>query len=119
MAGMSIDLAFQIWGQPCTVGVDTDGDTFNDNVECYLPTDSRDNCTNNPGVHDAWPLDNNMNKVITVVGDVLPYSGRIGSTGGPPPSALWRKRLDLNKDNFLTVVGDVLKFSGKIGSTCT
>jgi hypothetical protein len=116
---MSIDLAFQIQGQPCTAGVDTDGDTFNDDVECYLPTDSKDNCTNNPGVHDAWPLDINIDKNITVVGDVLPYSGRMGSTGGPPPSANWRQRLDINMDNFLTVVGDVLKFSGKIGSKCT
>jgi len=99
--------------------VDTDIDGFNNNVECYLPTDPADNCTNNPGVHDAWPLDVSMNKVITVVGDVLPYSGRIGATGGPPPSGNWRQRLDLDKNNFITVVGDVLKFSGKIGLSCT
>jgi hypothetical protein len=117
-AGQSIDLAFEIWGQPCSALLDSDGDTFKDNIECYLPTDSRDNCPDVIG-DDAWPLDVSMNKVITVVGDVLPYSGRIGSTGGPPPSANWRQRLDLNKDNFLTTVGDVLKFAGKIGSTCT
>jgi len=68
---------------------------------------------------DAWPLDINMDTFITVVGDVLPYSGRIGATGGPPPGPNWRQRLDLNKDNRLTVVGDVLKFAGKIGMTCT
>ena len=60
-----------------------------------------------------------MNKVITVVGDVLPYSGRIGATGGPRPSGNWRKRLDLDANNYITVVGDVLKFSGKIGKGCT
>jgi len=105
--------------QDCSPGVDTDGDGFNNNVECYLPTDPADNCTNNPGVHDAWPLDVSMNKVITVVGDVLPYSGRIGAHGPPGPSPGWRQRLDLNMDNWLTVVGDVLKFSGKIGQSCT
>jgi hypothetical protein len=107
------------WSSPCTAGVDSDGDTFKDEIEWYLPSDCLDNCTNNPGVHDAWPLDVSMNKVITVVGDVLPYSGRIGATGGPPASPNWRQRLDLNKDNRLTVVGDVLKFAGKIGMTCT
>jgi hypothetical protein len=118
MAGMSIDLAFQIQGQPCDPLLDSDADTFKDAIECYLPTDSRDNCRDGPG-DDAWPLDINMDTYVTVVGDVLKYSGRIGSTGGPPPSAMWLKRLDLSKDNFLTVVGDVLKFSGKIGAHCT
>jgi hypothetical protein len=103
----------------CSAGVDTDGDGFNNNVECYLPTDPGDNCSNQPGVHDAWPLDINMNKVITVVGDVLPYSGRIGAHGSPSPSPTWRQRLDINMDNYITVVGDVLKFSGKIGQSCT
>jgi hypothetical protein len=105
--------------QDCSSGVDTDGDGFDNDVECYLPTDPGDDCTNDPGVHDAWPLDVNMDTFVTVVGDVLPYSGRMGATGGPPPSGNWRQRLDLNMDNFLTVVGDVLKFSGKIGQSCT
>ena len=98
---------------------DDDGDQFTDVIEAYLPTDSCDRCPDVIGADDAWPLDVDMNKVLTVVGDVLPYSGRIGATGGPPPSAKWRQRLDLNMDNWLTVVGDVLKFSGKIGQSCT
>ncbi|UCH87696.1 MAG: hypothetical protein JSU97_04795 [Dehalococcoidia bacterium] len=98
---------------------DDDGDEFNDDVEGYLPTDSCDDCTNDPGVHDAWPLDINIDTFVTVVGDVLPYSGRIGAWGGPPPDAGWMQRLDLNMDNYITVVGDVLAFSGKIGASCT
>jgi hypothetical protein len=117
MAGMSIDLAFQIWGQECTAGVDTDLDGFNDNIECYLPTDARDNCTNNPGVHDAWPLDVNMDTWVTMA-DVNKYAGRLGATGGPPPSAKWWKRLDFNKDNWITMA-DVNKYAGKLGQKCT
>jgi len=98
---------------------DPDSDAFTDYIELYVGTDPDDACPDVVGSDDAWPLDVSMNKVITVVGDVLPYSGRIGATGGPPPSGNWRQRLDLNKDNLLTVVGDVLKFSGKIGQGCT
>ena len=93
--------------------VDTDGDTFTDDIETYLPTDCVDDCTDNPGVHDAWPLDINMDTFVTVVGDVLAYSGLMGQTVPPAP-----QRLDLNADSFITVVGDVLAFSGKIGSSC-
>jgi len=55
---------------------------------------------------------------ITVSGDVYNYRGRIGETGGPPPSANWQQRLDLNWDNFLTVAGDVFMYRGRIGETC-
>ncbi len=98
---------------------DPDSDAFTDYIELYVGTDPDDACPDVVGSDDAWPLDVSINKVITVVGDVLPYSGRIGATGGPPPSSNWRQRLDLDRNNFITVVGDVLKFSGKIGQTCT
>jgi hypothetical protein len=114
----SIDLSFQIWGQACASGVDTDLDGFNDDVECYLPTDSRDDCTDNPGVHDAWPLDVNMDRFVTVGGDILPFRGRIGAWGGPPADPNWMQRLDINMDNFLTVGGDVLPFRGMVGASC-
>jgi hypothetical protein len=99
--------------------VDTDGDTFTDDIETYLPTDCVDDCTNNPGVHDAWPLDNNVDTWVTVGGDVLPYRGRIGAWGGPPADPNWLQRLDINADNWITVGGDVLPFRGKIGDQCT
>ena len=102
----------------CTPGVDTDGDTFNDDVECYLPTDQVDDCPDVIGADDAWPLDINMDTYVTVVGDVLAYAGRVGAWGGPPPDPNWMQRLDLNADNWITVVGDVLAFSGKVGSNC-
>jgi hypothetical protein len=96
----------------------SDGDGFVDAVELYLGTDPTDACPDN-SADDAWPLDNNIDTYVTVVGDVLKYSGRIGAHGLPDPSPNWLQRLDLKKDNFLTVVGDVLKFSGKVGSHCT
>jgi hypothetical protein len=106
--------------QPCTgecqPDVDSDGDGFNDDVECYLPTDQNDDCTDEIGVHDAWPLDVNMDTAVTVVADVLPYSGKIGLPVAGDPIL---QRLDLNTDGAITVVGDVLAFRGHIGESCT
>jgi hypothetical protein len=119
LANISVNGVMEVPARDCSITGDTDGDLFADNVECYLETDPWDNCPDVWGWDDAWPLDLDKNKVITVAGDVLNYRGRISATGGPPPSPNWRQRLDLNKDNFITVAGDVLKFRGKISSTCT
>jgi hypothetical protein len=116
MAGMSIDLAFQMWGQDCPAGVDTDLDGFNDDIECYLPTDRLDDCPDVIGVDDAWPLDNDMTRLITGTGDVFAYVGKIGSKPGDPN---WSRRLDLDMSGLITGTGDVFMYVGKIGSTCT
>ena len=101
---------------PCTTGSDTDNDGFKDEVEWYLPTDCEDACPDIIGGDDAWPLDINMDRVVTVPGDVLKYAGRINSY---PGQGMWLQRLDLNKDSVITVPGDVLKYAGKINQTCT
>jgi hypothetical protein len=101
-------------GDACDTG-DSDADVFSDAVEVYLGTDPADNCPNVVGADDAWPLDMNKDKRVTVVGDVLKFSGKIGRSVGEYPEV---KRLDLNADGRITVVGDVLKFSGKIGRSC-
>ena len=111
----SIDLSFQIWGQECASGVDTDLDGFDDDVECYLGTDFRDDCTDG-APHDAWPLDINMDAYISVVGDVLEFRGHIGAGPLDPD---WDQRLDLSMDSYLSVVGDVLIFRGNVGTGCT
>ena len=95
---------------------DTDGDDFDDVTEFYLGTDAYDNCPDNSS-DDAWPLDINKDRYVTMA-DVNKFSGRIGATGGPPPSPNWLKRLDLNTDNFITM-GDVSKYNGHIGEHCT
>ena len=95
---------------------DSDADGFLDGVELYVGTDPLATCAG-PS-HDAWPLDINMDGVVTAPGDVLAYAGRIGQSTGPPPSSGWRQRLDLNADGVLTAPGDVLKFAGKIAKTC-
>jgi hypothetical protein len=98
---------------------DDDNDGFNDDKEWSMGVDPLDDCSNVPGSHDAWPLDSNSDKNVTVVGDVLPYSGNIGaSVGGSPPTSWSLRRLDLNADGSITVVGDVLPFSGNIGAGC-
>jgi hypothetical protein len=105
---------------------DDDGDEFNDDIEAYLSTDSCDDCTNEPGVHDAWPLDIDMTRDIDVTGDVWNYVGRIGATGGhasnpscPEDTPMWWQRLDLEPDCTIDVTGDVWNYVGKIGMTCT
>jgi hypothetical protein len=107
-------------GDACDTDDDADG--FTDAIEGTLPTDPLDRCANGaaPYKSDAWALDQNMDRSVTVVGDVLKYSGKIGqSVSGTPPTSWVLSRLDLNGDRSITVVGDVLKYSGKIGSSCT
>ena len=110
-------------------GDDLDGDSlgklndqgfpvFWDEIEVYVGTDPADACPDNPS-DDAWPLDIDMDGVITVVGDVWNFRDRIGETGGPPPSANWWVRLDFDMDGVITVVGDVFMYRGMIGETCT
>jgi hypothetical protein len=96
---------------------DSDGDTDNflDVVELYLGTDPLDDCPDDPS-DDAWPLDINMDTVITVAGDALNFRGRIGTTPGSPE---WWQRLDLNADGAITVAGDALLYRGMIGESCT
>jgi subtilisin family serine protease len=94
---------------------DLDKDGFDDDLELYLGTDPFDACPDDPA-DDAWPLDINMDKMVTVVGDALNFRGRIGATPGSPE---WLQRLDFNMDGVLTVVGDVLTYRGMIGETCT
>jgi hypothetical protein len=95
---------------------DSDGDGFTDTIEAYLGTDPLGACPDDPS-DAAWPLDINMDTFVTMA-DVFKYSGLLASTGGPPPSPNWLKRLDLDMDNFITMA-DVFKYSGKIGQKCS
>ena len=58
---------------------DSDGDGFLTAVESYVGTQPLKAC---PGGDsgDAWPLDINMDTFITVVGDVLKFSGKVGTS---------------------------------------
>jgi hypothetical protein len=93
---------------------DSDADGFFDGIELYVGTDPLDACSDDPS-DDAWPLDVNMDTVITVVGDVLNFQGRAGATPGDPE---WWQRLDLNADGAITTVGDQLMYSGMVGESC-
>jgi hypothetical protein len=101
---------------------DDDNDTVTDVLEWYMGTDPIDNCPNAQGANssDAWPLDQNKDKSVTTVGDVLKYRGNIGaSITASPPTSWSLARLDLNGDKSITTVGDVLKYRGNIGIGCT
>jgi hypothetical protein len=100
------------WGDG---NADYDGDDFTNENELYIRTDAYDNCPDGSW-DDAWPLDINKDRYVTIA-DVYNFSGRIGATGGPPPSANWMQRLDLNTDNFITMA-DVFMYRGKINTTC-
>jgi hypothetical protein len=89
---------------------DDDNDGFTDTVELYIGTDPLKACGPN-----AWPLDINNDRYITVGGDVSKYTGKIGAKVG---DAKYDKRLDLNADGYITVGGDVAKYTGKIGQRC-
>jgi hypothetical protein len=99
----------------CLPDVDTDGDGFDDDVECYLPTDQNDDCPNNPS-HDAWPLDIDMSGDISITGDVFNFVGRVGSE---PGDAEWWQRLDLDMSGDISITGDVFFYVGPIGQTCS
>jgi len=94
---------------------DDDNDRFDDDIETYLGTDAVDNCPDNSS-DDAWPVDIDMTKDLSVTGDVFNFVGRIGATPGSPQ---WWQRLDLDMDSALSVTGDVFMYVGKIGATCT
>jgi len=100
------------WGNG---SADQDSDGFTNATEIYISTDLYDNCPDG-WWDDAWPLDINKDRNITVTGDVLSFRGRIGATPGVPN---WWKRLDFNTDGLISTVGDVLKYSGKIGTSCS
>lgn len=106
---------------------DDDGDEFTDVIEAYLPTDSCDDCpdwTGTPGScpgptcdgHDAWPLDLSVDRIVTAVGDVLHYSGKMQWTVDEHPEV---QRLDLSGNGIITAVGDVFPFSGMMQAQCT
>ena len=101
--------------EPVATQTDADGDGFALCVEDYLETDFLDACPDDIS-DDAWPLDVNMDTVISVTDDVYNYRGRIGAAPGDP---MWWQRLDLDADGLITVVGDVFMYVGKIGETCT
>jgi len=100
---------------PCPNDVDCDDDQYNDYVELYVGTDPLDACPDDPS-DDAWPLDVDMSKDISVTGDVFNYRGHLGATPGDPS---WWQRLDLDASGDISVTGDIFMYRGKLGITCT
>jgi hypothetical protein len=104
---------------------DSDSDGFVDGIEAYLGTDPLDNCPDVVGADDAWPLDINKTRDISVTGDIINYLGRIGAKSGPsaycpgPLQGNWLQRLDLNKSCDISVTGDVFLYLHRIGEKCT
>ena len=94
---------------------DSDGDDWTNANELYIGTDPFDDCPDGSW-DDAWPLDIDMSRDVSVTGDVFQYSGRNGATFGSPQ---WWHRLDLDTSGDISVTGDVFMYVGKIGETCT
>ena len=110
------DTDFDRAGNVCDL--DDDNDAFSDTIEAYLVTDPLDACPDvtGPGGDDAWPLDNDMSRDVTVTGDVFAYVGKVGCSVPVTPAC---KRLDLDVSSDITVTGDVFAYVGKVGAACT
>ena len=96
---------------------DGDCDGFTDAREGDIGTDAGDNCTDDPGVHDAWPPDFDMNCVINItdVFKVLPPVFGSSAAGGPP----YTPRADLAPNGVINIT-DVFKVLPPVfGSSCT
>jgi hypothetical protein len=100
----------------CLPDHDTDSDGFDDDVECYLPTDQLDACPDNDA-DDAWPLDMNMDTFVTVIPDIYSFRGQVGTQYDGNPN--FHTRLDLNADHYITVIPDIYVFRGHVGEACS
>jgi hypothetical protein len=101
-------------GDACDTDDDDDG--FSDQTEWWVGTDPLVACPAVMGVDDAWPLDQDMTRLITGTGDVYAYVGKIGCSLLTDVSC---RRLDLDTSGLITGTGDVYMYVGKIGNTCT
>jgi hypothetical protein len=103
---------------------DDDCDAFTTAVEDYVGTDPADACPDVVGSDDAWPLDINMTRDISVTGDIYNFVGRIGAKSGPsaycpgPLQGNWLQRLDLNQSCDISVTGDIYMYVGRLGEKC-
>jgi len=84
--------------------------------ETYLGTDLNDRCPDNTS-DPAWPLDQNNDGFILIVGDVTKYTGKL-FVGVTCPSADPDCRLDLDNNGTILVVGDVTKYVGVLFTAC-
>ena len=112
-------------GTNCQAGVDTDGDAYNNDDECYVDTDPLDACPDwqgGPGLcpggtcngDDAWPLDVDVSQQVNIA-DVFKYKGKIGKSVGDPD---YMQRLDLDASGQVNIA-DVFLYKGNIGHSCT
>jgi len=110
-------------GDACDADKDNDPSLARtDAIEWKLGTDPLDGCPNNPTgsagtmKHDAWPLDMDQSKDISVTGDVFKFRGNVGKS----VATNWNvRRLDLDASGDISVTGDVFLYRGRIGNTCT
>jgi hypothetical protein len=98
-------------------------DKYDDDIEWWVGTDPLAACprvlpdpANGIAGHDAWVLDNDIDRELSVTGDVWQYVGKIGAKVADNPAL---RRLDVDKDGEISVTGDVWEYVGKIGRKCT
>ena len=92
----------------CLPDGDTDGDGFDDDVECYIGTDSLDDCPDS-SEDDAWPPDIDISTQVNVV-DIVMYKPVLGGPYDP--------RYDLDVSGVVNIV-DVVIYKPVLGTSCT
>jgi len=98
---------------------DTDGDGIDNTTEVFMNTDPIIKCTQDPlipRVHDSWPADIAIDRVINIsdVSKVLPPF-----FGSSPPSVNYSKRIDFDASGVINITDVTKVLPPTFGTSCT
>jgi hypothetical protein len=98
-------------------GDDYDHDGFTDEAEVlFIGTDPVASCPAIAGSHDAWPVDINMDRTVTLF-DLLPGFKLGFNSVDPDPR--YSPRYDLNTDGAITLFDLLPQFKTAFNTSCT
>jgi uncharacterized repeat protein (TIGR01451 family) len=106
----------------CGPGVDTDGDDFDNDVECYVGTDPLDACPDDV-TDDAWPPDTNNSTVVNIT-DVVAFRPKLNHC---QPNPGYDPRYDLNQQVSgacspparVVNITDIVLYGPVLNTSCT
>lgn len=98
-----------------SIPLDTDGDHFSDADEIVIGTDPLEACPLIVGVHDAWPVDFDMNRVINTTDYFQLAPPVFGSSVGDP---YYTVRADIVPDGVINTTDVFQVLPPVLGSSC-